>query len=647
MYRRDFRDTEADDLLADAATAEMVEQVVPEPAESGRNRLAYAATSEHRTDLWLKDGEETRKLTGRGVLAQRYTHVDPRWFDWHPVGETIAYASQVDDSLSIWTVDPDTGEKTRVTHHDANDGDPRFSPTGEEIAFVTDHWSPGSLAVASADGDRLEVLRDDEYLYVDPRWADEDTLYAVRTRHRDLQDRASHIVRVGRDGEVEKVFASDSVNAYAPRPRPDSEELAFVHDASGFDAVYVTGPDHREPEQLLAESGTDFGAPSWDADGERLAVTATREGNMEVRTVAREGTGAGEKAEARAVETLADEPGERYFPEWRDVSGSDATGGSSDASDGGDVLAVVGGPTAPPEVRNVSTGERVAGRPPAGLDAQFVEPESITYDSTGGVEIHAMVYLPENYDEADPDSIPLLVHPHGGPTAFDGYEYNYRAQYFVAQGYAVVEPNYRGSSGFGREFRNRNDFAWGEGDLDDVVNAADALADAYPTVDPDRAGIFGGSGGGLMTVNALGRTDRFDAGAAFYGVYDYESFMDDTDDVGWRLMKRELGFPATDVENYRDASPIRAVEDIDAPLLVLHGEQDVRVPLSQSEQLVEELEKHGKRHEFQTYEDEPHGFLKRENVLDAYSRVADLFAKYLQVDPDDGSSRPHRKQDDE
>jgi dipeptidyl aminopeptidase/acylaminoacyl peptidase len=636
MYRRDLRETSTDDLLADAATAEMAEQVLPEPngvsgsdvAEgssdgSDGDRLAYAESREHRTDLYLRDGEETRKLTSRGVLAQRYTHLDPRWFDWHPEGEAVAYAGEDDDGLSIWTVDAETGEKTRVTRHDALDSSPRFSPAGDEIAFVTENWSPGTLAVAAADGRRVEVLRDDEFHYADPRWAGDDTLYAVRMRHRDLSDRASQVVRVSREGEVDPVFASDSVNAYAPRPRPtsdpssESEEIAFVHDASGFDAVYVTGPDRAEPEQLLAERGTDFGAPAWDDAGERLAVTATRRGDVNVRTVARE---SGE------TETLTDEPGDRYFPEWHD----------------GDVLAVAGGPATPPEVRNLSTDERVAGRPPAGLDSRFVDPESISYDSAGGVEIHAMVYLPEGHESADADSIPLLVHPHGGPTAFDGYEFNYRAQYFVAQGFAVIEPNYRGSSGFGREFRNRNDFAWGEGDLDDVVNAADALADRYDAVDPDRAGIYGGSGGGLMTVNALGKSDRFDAGAAFYGVYDYETFVDDTDDVGWRLMKRELGFPATDIDNYREASPIRSVEDIDAPLLVLHGEEDVRVPLSQSEQLVEELEKHSKRYELQTYEDEPHGFLKRENVLDAYSRVADLFAKYLEVDPDDGSSRPHR-----
>ncbi|WP_425493261.1 alpha/beta hydrolase family protein [Halorubrum ezzemoulense] len=160
-------------------------------------------------------------------------------------------------------------------------------------------------------------------------------------------------------------------------------------------------------------------------------------------------------------------------------------------------------------------------------------------------------------------------------------------------------------------------------------------------VDGDRVGIFGGSGGGLMTVNALGNSDRFRAGAAFYGVYDYESFVDDTDDVGWQLLKRELGDFVADLDAYRDASPIRTVPDIDDPLMVLHGEEDARVPISQSEQLVAELEKHDARHELRRYEGEPHGFGELDHVLDAYTRVADLFAKYLRRLPDDGSSRSY------
>ena len=111
--------------------------------------------------------------------------------------------------------------------------------------------------------------------------------------------------------------------------------------------------------------------------------------------------------------------------------------------------------------------------------------------------------------------------------------------------------------------------------------------------------------------------------------------------MGWQLLRRELGDLATDLDTYRAASPIRHVPDVADPLLVLHGEADARVPISQSEQLVAELEANGTRHEFRRYDGEPHGFSRQESVVDAYTRVADLFAKYLRRDPDDGSSRPH------
>ena len=611
MYRRDLRDTDADRLLADATMADTVIEAAPEP---DGERIAYVTSREDRSDLWVVESGHHRRLTGEGTVAMTGGHLDERWFDWHPEGESIAYSAPGDEGVGVWTVDPETGEREQLTGGTGQDVIPRFSPDGSEIAFVTDDDPPGALAVVSADGRRTEILRDDEYSYAQVAWADDGTIHATRSRHRDLRDRAAEVVRVDWDGGVETVFAQGEVKAYAPRPRPGGG-LALVHDVPGYDAVYLASEDGEvDEEPLFARDGAEVHAPAWNADGDRLAVVVTENGNEDIYEVDLDGN----------TERLTDEPGERAVPRWY----------------GDDVLAIVTTPTKPQAARNVSTDETLAGSAPASPAERFVEPEELTYESTDGLEIHAMVYLPPGFEDAGDESVPLIVHPHGGPTAFDGYAFNPRAQYFAAQGYAVIEPNYRGSAGFGREFRDLNDLSWGEGDLDDVVNAADALADAYSAVDGDRAGIYGGSGGGLMTVNALGTSDRFDAGAAFYGVYDYEAFMDDTDDVGWRLMKRELGFPATDIENYRDASPIEHVEDIDAPLLVLHGEEDVRVPISQSELLVEELEKHGKRHEFRRYDGEPHGFQRRENVLDAYSRVADLFAKYLQVDPDDGSSSP-------
>jgi len=626
VYRRDLRDTSVDGLLADAATADAAVQAAPVPE---RDAVAAAVEREGQIDLWLLDrageGAGAERLTSRGVLAMRYGRGDGQWFDPAPDGAAVAFVTADGD---VATVDLDTGDVERVTTHDDPDLAVAWSPDGDELAVVTDHFSRASLALVDPEGGRLEALADDDYLYDDPWW-DGGRVVAVRSTHRDLFDHEAALVRADRGG-VETLFAADAVRVQNPRPRPGGEEVAFVHDAGGFDAVYATDGD--DVRRLAAVDGAEVADPAWRGDGDALAVTVTTGVRAHVHVLDEPGSpGADAPGDLRAVTD-----GDAFFTYPR--------------FDGEELLAVGDSPGGPPAVQAVQDGDgpvegsgptpgrRISPWAAAGLAERIPDPETLRYDS-GDREIEAVVYPPPA--DAAAGSVPVLVKPHGGPTYFDRLGFDHRAAYFAALGYAVVLPNYRGSDGYGRAFRMANDRDWGGGDLDDVVAAADAVAGAYDAVDGDRAGVFGGSGGGLMTVNALGRTDRFDAGAAFYGVYDYESFVDDTDDVGWQLMKRELGDLSTDLKNYRDASPVRHVESIEAPLLVLHGEDDARVPVSQSEQLVEQLEAHGKRHELRRYDDEPHGFGGRETVVDAYTRVADLFAKYLRVDPDDGTSRPH------
>jgi dipeptidyl aminopeptidase/acylaminoacyl peptidase len=632
MYRRDLRDTSHDGLLADMAMADLAMQAAPSPTDGC---IAYAQNREDQTDLWLHDpkgdadragasgGGTDRRLTSEGVMAMRYGRGDQQWLSWSPEGDAVAFLSATG---TLSTVDAETGEVTELTHHDAGDLSLAWGEHG--IAFVTDAFTRASLALVDPETGSLQVLADDEYLYTDPRWGD-DGLYAVRARHRDLFDFESALVRVPVDGdglaaETESVYHEEAVRVQNPRPHPDGDGVAFVTDDTGFDRLYYAdseavaeaagGENSVETETLHAEDETEVAAPTWHPDGDRLAGTATHKGRANVRVVSLDGD----------IERLSDGDQKHSAPFWV----------------GDEVYTVRGDPTTPPQVWNASAGEPAIPTGSVGFAERLGEPTEFTFQS-GDCEIHTVVYPPVGGFPDHPDSVPLLVRPHGGPTAFDDFGWDYRSQYFAALGYAVSMPNYRGSDGYGRDHRNANDDDWGGGDLDDVIGAGDATADAFAAVDGDRVGIFGGSGGGLMTVNALGNSDRFDAGAAFYGVYDYETFVDDTDDVGWQLMKRELGDLSTDLENYREASPIRNVPDIEDPVLVLHGEEDARVPISQSEQLCEELEQHGKRHELQRYEGEPHGFSGRENVLDAYTRCADLFAKYLGIDPDDGSSQPH------
>ncbi|MDZ5809833.1 prolyl oligopeptidase family serine peptidase [Halorubrum sp. AD140] len=631
MYRRDLRDTDYDGLLADMAVADRVVQAAVGPD----GRIAYAKTRELTTDLWLAaDGADVR-LTSEGASAMRYGRTDARWIDWSPDGDRIAFVTAESE---LATVDADTGTVEVLTDLEGGISGLAWGEPG--IAIVTDSFSRASLAVVSPDGDRVEAIANDEYLYADPHWQGE-TVVATRSTHADFFDHEAALVRVplDADGEVTELFAEPGVRAACPRPRPgDDEAVAFVHDGSGYDAVYgidgsdVEGGADADPATALyGVPETEIAAPEWNDAGDRLAVTATKHGRVGVHAVGVDG----------ALPDAESAPGLDADPESADDADVLASGDALHGAprwDGDRVVSVRETPTEPPAVVDAASGERLTPPATAGLATRLPEPEAFTYDS-GGTEIQAVIHPPPS--DAEPGSVPLLVKPHGGPTAFDGFGFDHRAAYFAALGYAVVRPNYRGSDGFGRAFRMANDGDWGGGDLDDVIRAADATAVRYDAVDADRVGIFGGSGGGLMTVNALGTSDRFRAGAAFYGVYDYESFVDDTDDVGWQLLKRELGDFVDDLDAYRDASPIRTVPDIDDPLMVLHGEEDARVPISQSEQLVAELEAHGVRHELRRYDGEPHGFGKLEDVVDAYTRVADLFAKYLRELPDDGGSRPY------
>jgi dipeptidyl aminopeptidase/acylaminoacyl peptidase len=215
------------------------------------------------------------------------------------------------------------------------------------------------------------------------------------------------------------------------------------------------------------------------------------------------------------------------------------------------------------------------------------------------------------------------VHPHGGPTDAAGDQWDGHAQYFVAKGYAWLAPNFRGSTGYGRDFERANHGVWGVEDTKDCLAAADFLR-GQEWVDGDRLAIFGASYGSYMAL--LSVTDdperRFRCAVTKYGDCDIVTSWAQGDRDGVLDLERMMGRPAQARAAYRAGSPFHRLEHVRVPLLIAHGERDERVSPRQSEQLVAELRRlGGKTFEYVTYPTEGHGLLRAGPQIDFYRRL--------------------------
>jgi dipeptidyl aminopeptidase/acylaminoacyl peptidase len=222
---------------------------------------------------------------------------------------------------------------------------------------------------------------------------------------------------------------------------------------------------------------------------------------------------------------------------------------------------------------------------------------------------HALFYRPVNPDAVAPDGElpPLVVRSHGGPTSAAANALDLTFQYLTSRGIAVVDVDYGGSTGYGREYRQALEGEWGVVDVDDCVGAARYLVDRGD-VDGDRLAIEGGSAGGYTTLAALAFRDVFAAGISAFGVADLEGLARDTHKFESRYMEHLVGpYPAM-ADRYRDRSPIHFLDAISVPVLILQGLEDKVVPPAQAEALAEALDAQGVPYAYLAFEGEGHGF---------------------------------------
>jgi dipeptidyl aminopeptidase/acylaminoacyl peptidase len=268
--------------------------------------------------------------------------------------------------------------------------------------------------------------------------------------------------------------------------------------------------------------------------------------------------------------------------------------------------------------------------------AGFSVPDSISFETTDGDTAYGFYYPPcsaTNAPAAD-EHPPLIVRGHGGPTGATSSSFSLAIQFWTNRGFAVLDVNYRGSTGFGRAYREALYGRWGEADVDDMVHGAEHLVSSG-LADSSRLAIRGGSAGGYTALAALAFRDTFSGGASLYGIGDLMTLARDTHKFESRYLDLLIG-PLPETEQlYRDRSPIEHVEALNCPVIFLQGEDDKVVRPNQAEAMVDALDKKGIPVAYILFEGEGHGFRKSENVCRALESELGFYGRIFGFTPAD------------
>lgn len=256
---------------------------------------------------------------------------------------------------------------------------------------------------------------------------------------------------------------------------------------------------------------------------------------------------------------------------------------------------------------------------------KFVAPKLIEYPTFDERQIPAWYYRPETSDT----SVPAIIIVHGGPESQYRPYFHFLAQYFVHNGYAVLAPNVRGSTGYGREYSNLDNVERRMDSVADLAHAARWLQ-SQPNIDGDRIALYGGSYGGFMVLAALTNyPELWASGVNLVGISNFVTFLENTSDYRRGHREAEYGSLADDRDFLESIAPMRKIDRLQAPLMVIHGANDPRVPLSEAQQLVDALEQRDVPVEFLVFDDEGHGIAKLKNKLEAYPAIVRFLDRYL------------------
>nr|NLD41330.1 S9 family peptidase [Actinomycetales bacterium] len=409
-----------------------------------------------------------------------------------------------------------------------------------------------------------------------------------------------------------------AVSAISPAWAAD-DELVYVADPHGWwNPFRCTDPLGECRIRLLHPAEAEFAAPPWTfesslspLDEEHVVARWTQHGRWSVGSI-------------RLVNGETEE--------W--MAGLEPT---SEVAVGEGVVAFVGAnSTSPAVLAELALAEGrvrvLRASAPELLEEDYVSvAEAVDWPTAGGTDFaHGFFYAPANPRVSAPEDArpPVLVLVHGGPTSATSAGFSPFIQFWTTRGFGVLDVNYRGSTGYGREYREALRGAWGVADIEDVASGVAELA-RRGLVDGDRAFIRGGSAGGYTVLRALTTTDAFAAGTSRYGIADLALLAGDTHKFESRYTERLVGPYPEAADTYRERSPLFHLEGLTAPVLLLQGEEDRVVPPNQAVEMAEAIRARGGEVELVMYPGEGHGFRTAAAAKDALGRELDFYQRAL------------------
>jgi dipeptidyl aminopeptidase/acylaminoacyl peptidase len=511
---------------------------------------------------------------------------------------------------------------------------PTRSPDGRWIVYVHTYEEVDGLAIVDAAGEQWpQKLVYGEDFYMFPAWHPAGTHLAwISWNHPNMpwdstMLKLGHVDATGaglpRVDEVETLIDVPDVAVLQPEFSPDGRSLAYLSDESGFSNLYLydlASGTHRQ----LTDDPFEIGGPAWaqgkraygfHPDGQRIYYLRNEAGFARLWVY-----------DLQAEEAHAIDGPLAGYDELSQIAIAPRTGQlafiASSSTVSPRVISYDPDDAAPVQIHRRSTSESL-------MPTDLSQPQPVSWPAADETTVHGLYYPPASSRFTGRGLSPAIINIHGGPTGQSTASYNARAQFFATRGYAYLEVNYRGSTGYGKEYMAALRGKWGLLDVEDAVGGARHLVDAG-SADPERLVIMGGSAGGYTVLEALvDHPGFFKAALCLYGVSNMFTLAADTHKFEQRYLDSMLGPLPEAGDIYRERSPIFSADAIVDPIAIFQGEIDRVVPKEQAETIVASLQRRGVPHEYHLYAGEGHGWRKRETIEAFYETVERFLKHYV------------------